>query len=485
MSIGRALAANTAVQVAGKVISTIMGVVVVGMMTRLLGLAGFGAYSTANAFLQVFAILLDMGLNVMVVQMLGERAGDKAFEDRAVSAVFSLRFWSALIILSLAPIIGLFTPYHTDVKIAFFAIWASFFFTALNQIVIGVQQRHLKMHVVAISEVAGRTVLLVGMVIALAQNWTLTPVVLLVSIAGIINFAINFFVAKHYASFKLGFDVEFWKLTLSRCWPIGVSIIFSLIYFKSDTLILSWVRPLTEVGLYGAAYRVLEILTTFPFMYAGVLLPIIANAWTRGDREQFHRLIRRSFDAFSVITFPMVAGILLVATHAIVLVAGEDYVASGPILRILVIAVGCIYISTIFSHAVVALNLQRAMIKHYIMIALVTLGLYITLIPTYGVWAAAWLTVFSEAWIMLVNIFMTLKHANMKLSWTVPGKAAISSAMMFAVAYPFVDRSLFLTILIGVGIYAISIFATGAVTKTMVTDLLIARKGAPTADEMG
>ncbi len=485
MSIGRALAANTAVQVVGKVISTIMGVIVVGMMTRLLGQEGFGAYSTANAFLQVFAILLDMGLNVMVVQMLGERAGDKAFEDRAVSAVFSLRFWSALIILSLAPIIGLFTPYSAEIKVAFFAIWASFFFTALNQIVIGVQQRHLKMHVVAISEVAGRTVLLAGMAIALAQNWTLTPVVILVSVAGTANFAINFFIARHYASFKLGFDVAFWKLTLSRCWPIGVSIIFSLIYFKSDTLILSWVRPLAEVGLYAAAYRVLEILTAFPFMYAGVLLPIIANAWARGDREQFVRLIRRSFDAFSVITFPMVAGILLVATHTMVLIGTEEFAASGPILQVLVIAVGCIYISTIFSHAVVALNLQRAMIKHYVVIAIFTLGLYIVLIPTYGVWAAAWLTVFSEAWIMLANIVVTLKNADMKLSWVVPGKAAISSLVMFAAAYPFVDRSLLLTILIGMGVYAVSIFATGAVTKAMITDLLIARKGAPTADTMG
>lgn len=485
MSIGRVLAANTAVQVVGKVISTILGMVVVGMMTRLLGQEGFGAYSTANAFLQVFAILLDMGLNVMVIQMLGERAGDTAFENRAVSAVFSLRFWSALIILSIAPIIAIFTPYSSDIKIAIFALWASFFFTALNQIVIGVQQRHLKMHVVAISEVAGRAVLLAGMAVAIVQNWTLVPVVILVSVAGIVNFVINFLIARHYASFKLGFDFAFWKITLMRCWPIGVSIIFSLIYFKSDTLILSWVRPMSEVGIYGAAYRVLEILTTFPFMYAGVLLPIIANAWARGNKEQFSNLIRRSFDAFCVITFPMVAGMILVATHAMILVASEKFTASGPVLRVLVLAVGCIYISTIFSHAVVALDLQRAMIKHYIMIAIVVLILYIKFIPIYGIWAAAWLTVLSEAWIMLVNIYMTLKHTPMKLSWSVPGKAFLSTIAMFSAAFPFMDRSLGLTISIGVGVYTIAIFATGAVTKTMITDLLSARKGAPTADEVG
>lgn len=483
MSLARALAANTAVQVAGKIVSTILGVIVVGLMTRLLGQDGFGAYSTANAFLQIFAIIIDMGLNVMVVQMLGERAGDKAFEDRAVSAVFSLRFWSALILLSIAPIIGLFTPYAMEIKIAFFAIWGSFFFTALNQIVIGVQQRHLKMHVVAIAEVTGRTILLAGVLIATVMNWGLIPVVLIVSLAGITNFFVNFLIARRYAKFGLGFDWSFWKLTIKRAWPIGVSILFTLIYFKSDTLILSWVRPMSEVGIYGAAYRVLEILVTFPFMYAGVLLPIIANAWTKGDRERFARLIRRSFDAFAIITLPMIFGTLLIADQAMVLVAGPEFLASGNILRILMIATGSIYLGTIFSHAVVALDKQRAMLPYYIAVALVTLVLYIIYIPRYGMWAAAWLTVFSEVSVAVITLILTLVAGRMKLSWNTAGKALFASVVMTLVARPFLNFSLAITIIVAAATYGILILLTGAVTKEMVRELLRTRKGAPTADE--
>lgn len=483
MSIARAIAANTAVQVAGKIVSTILGVIVVGLMTRLLGQEGFGAYSTANAFLQVFAIILDMGLNVMVVQMLGERAGDKAFEDRAVSAVFSLRFWSALIILSIAPIIGLFTPYAWELKMALFAVWASFFFTALNQIVIGVQQRHLKMHVVAIAEVTGRTVLLAGVLIATVLGWGLIPIVLIVSIAGITNFFVNFLIARNYAKFKLGFDWSFWKLTIKRAWPIGVSILFTLIYFKSDTLILSWVRPMSEVGIYGAAYRVLEIMVTFPFMYAGVLLPIIANAWAKGQKERFANLIRRSFDAFSLITLPMIFGTLLIADQAMVLVAGPDFLASGNILRILMIATGSIYLGTIFSHAVVALNKQKAMLPYYIVVALITLVLYIIYIPKYGMLAAAWLTVFSEVAIAIITLVFTLVAGKMRLSWSTPLKALAASILMMFAAKPFLDISLALTIVIAMAVYTALIFAMKAVTKEMIQEILSTRKGAPTADE--
>lgn len=484
MSIARAVAANTIVQIVGKVISTGIGLVVAGMMMRLLGQAGFGAYSTANSFLQVFAIILDMGLNVMVVQMLGERAGDKKFEDRAVSAVFSLRFWSALILLTIAPIIGLFTGYSHEIKVAFFAIWASFFFTALNQIVIGVQQRHLKAHIIAISEVAGRLTLLAGVIAGTMLHWGLIPIILIVSLGSTVNFFVNFLVARKYASFKIVIDWEFWKMTLLRSWPIGVSIFFTLIYYKSDILILSVVRPLEEVGIYGAAYRVLEILATFPFMYAGVLLPIIANAWAKKNKPYFQLLIQRSADAFAVITFPIVAGGILIADKAILLIGGSDFAESANILRVLMIAVGCIYIGTIFSHAIVALDLQRRMLKEYILVAIVTLVLYIIFIPIYGMWAAAFLTVFSEAWIAIITYRLSTQFSEMNFEWTTTWKAFLSALLMFAIAYPFSERSLILTILLSVVTYTIAIFATGAVTKGMIQDLLIVRKGTPVIDEM-
>lgn len=476
MSIARAIAANTAVQFAGKVVSTVIGVVIVGLMTRLLGQEGFGKYSTANAFLQVFAIIMDLGLNVILVQMLGEKAGDEKAERRIVSALFTLRFIMAAIIMTAAPIIGLLLPYGRDLKLALFAIWGSFFFTLLNQVVIGVQQRHLKMHVVAISEVVGRTVLLVGVLMATVYGWGLVPVVLIVSLGGSANFLINFLVARRYADFSWNVDVAFWKTALHRAWPIGVSIIFSLIYFKADTLILGFVRPQTEVGVYGAAYRVLEILVTLPFMYAGVLLPVIAKAWADGERDRFRRLIQRSFDAFSLIVFPLVLGTQLVAERGMTLVAGRDFTQSGNVLRILILATGMIFIAVIFSHAIVALDKQRAMLPIYIGTAILTLLGYAIFIPAYGMWAAAWLTVASEFAVLLGNIVITVKAAKMRLNWTVAGKALLASILMVFAAWPFAERSLFLPIVIGAAFYLIAIFATKALTRETVEELLFASR---------
>src|SRR3989338_9703222 len=73
--------------------------------------------------------------------------------------------------------------------------------TGVQTCALPIYQRHLKMHVVAISEVVGRTVLLVGVLIATVYGWGLVPVVLIVSVGGIANFLVNFLVAKRYADF--------------------------------------------------------------------------------------------------------------------------------------------------------------------------------------------------------------------------------------------------------------------------------------------
>lgn len=473
----RALAWNTGVQILGKVISTAVGVLIASLMLRHLKQEGFGMYSTANAYLAFFAIILDLGLNVTLVHMLGERAGDKKYEDRIVSAVFSLRALTGFVLLGIAPFIALWFPYPWELKLAIFGLWLSFFTTILNQIVIGVQQRHLKTHVTAISEVLGRIVLLAGIIVARWLGWGLLPIVLLVSVGSTVNFLTNFFIARRYASFAWRFDPVLWKSILKRSWPIGVSILFTLIYYKADTLVLSFVRPQAEVGVYGAAYRVLEILVTIPFMFSGVLLPILSNMWAKGEREKFGHLLGRSLDAIALFAAPLVAGVFVLATQAMVLVGGGDFTESGNILRILIFATGLIYIGTVSAHAIVALDLQRKMLPVYITVALVTLAGYILFIPRYGMWAAAWLTLFSEFCVALASTVLTFWFSKMRWRPLVALKAVLAAVCMGVAIYPLRDMFLGIPVVVGILVYAILVFVFGAVTREMIQDILSFRRG--------
>lgn len=480
MSLARDLAFNTGIQIVGKTLSTALGVILIGLMTRQLGADGFGAYSTANAFLQVFALLLDLGLNVTLVALLGEHAGDKKYENRCTSALFTLRVILAFVILGLiAPAIAIISPYPLELKLAIIALTGSFIFPSLNQVVVGAQQRHLKMSMAAVAENIGRLIALIGLLLAQQQGWGLVPIMWFISFAGFANFVLNFLSARTYASFDWNWDPTFWKIALKRSWPIGLSIAFGLAYFKADTLILSFVRPQTEVGLYGAAYRVLEILITVPFMYAGVLLPILSNTFAKKETEKFQKLVTNSIDIMIIFAIPMMVGTWLLGEKIMGLVAGSEFIESGRILWILIIAVAAIYINTVFSHIVVAINAQKKMIPIYVIVAIVAVIGYLLFIPNYGIWAAAWLTVASEIAVGIGSFVVSNDAVKTQFN---PRAllASLGASFIMAIAVWY-TRALFVLIPIstGVTIYIICLFLFGGIQKDALKEILRAKTSNP------
>lgn len=473
MSLARALAWNTGVQLLGKIVSTIFGIFVVGLLTRLLGQAGFGLYTAANAYLQIFALILDLGINVTFSALLGERAHDEAFEKRCVSALFTLRLLMAVVVLGLAPLIWyLLYPKEQTMLLAIIALNASVFFPAINQILIGLAQRHLRMHIPAIGEVIGRAFLFVGLLLGAARGWPLTSLLWLVSIGSFLNFLFCLLFTRPHGRVGLRWDPVFWKETLVRSWPIGVSIAFNLVYFKADTFILSRVRPLEEVGLYGAAYRVLEILITVPFMYAGVLLPLLSHVWGKKERAKFALYLGRSMEVMWYLVCPMIVGTWILGPKIMTLVSGPAFASSGAVLRILVIAVGIIYLNTITAHAIVALNAQRQMLPVYIIVALLTLAGYLLFIPSYGMWAAAWLTVASEAGVFLGSWSKTRQQSRFQIDPRIITATVGAALVMGGVVWTVQAQPVIIAILLGAVSYAGALLALGGITVTRLRQLL-------------
>ncbi len=480
MSLTRALALNTGVQILGKVVSTGIGIILIGLMTRQLGTIGFGAYSTANAFLQVFALLLDLGLNVTLIALLGEHAGDSAYEKRCTSALFTLRITMSLFILGLiAPAVALASPYPLSLKMAILALTGSFIFPSINQVVIGAQQRHLKMTMAAIAENVGRIIALTGLLIAQAQGWGLVPIMWIISFASLFNVALNYISARKYADFHWNWDPSFWKMALHRSWPIGLSIAFGLAYFKADTLILSFVRPQSEVGIYGAAYRVLEILITIPFMYAGILLPILSNAFAKKDLSKFKKLVTNSIDVMLIFCMPMIAGTWLLGERIMTLVAGSEFAESGRILSILIIAVAAIYINTVFSHIVVAIDGQRKMIPIYITVAIAIVLGYLLWIPTYGMWAAAWLTVISEILVGIGSIVVANKAVKTEFKPRVFFTSIAAALLMSIVVYILQNQFVIIPMISGALVYSTALYAMGGIKKETLQEILKAKTTNP------
>lgn len=471
MSLTRRVAHNTIIQFAGKVVSTILGVAAVAIITRYLGREGYGQYSTIVAYLQLFGIFTDFGLNLMTVQAIAEIGEDQAKTNKIVSNIFTIRLVSAIILFGLAPLIVVFFPYPLIVKIGIALTTLSFFCIVLLQIISSVFQKALRMDKLALAEVIGRVFLVAGTALAAYFQTGLLGVMGAIILGSVVNFLVAYLYSLKYVRIRLAFDFAYWREIMVRSWPIGLSVIFNLVYLKTDTLILSLFRTQEEVGIYGAPYRVLEIMIMFPIMFAGIILPILASSWAKNDIDKFRKIMQKAFDFLSIIAIPLVVGTWFLAKPIMVLVAGKEFAPSAPVLQILIIATGVIFIGNLFAHAVVALQKQRPMILAYLATAVIALTGYLIFIPRYSYFGAAWMTVAAESFIALIAFIMVCKTIGQIPSFAVFGKSLVASFFMGIAIYFLQDYNLFLVFIIASAVYFAVLFLLKGFTKEMIKEI--------------
>lgn len=462
MATTRALAHNTIVQFGGKIISTALGFVAFGMMTHYLGTEKFGWYTTAISFLQFVGILTDFGMTPVTAQMLSEPLVDRT---KTLRNLLTFRLVTSVVALTIAPAIALFFPYPVEVKIAISFSTLSFLAIALNQVFLGWYQSKLTMHIHALGEVLGKLFLVIGIWILIYQRQSFLPIMMMVTASSILFTTVLYLAIRREASLGLAFDFDMWKKIIIKLWPISISIIFNVVYLRGDTLILPFYRPQTDIGLYGAAYRVVDVLTQSAMMLMGLFLPLLAHAWSHSHKEEFRQNYQRAFDTMMLMGLPLIVSTYILADQIILFVAPESFAAAGPILRILTLTVGGVFFGAIYGHLAVAINKQKATIWIYVSTAILTLIGYFIFIPRYGITGAAWMSVFSELYAGTLLFLLIKKHISEHLSYRLFWKLILVSIFLGATVYLLRDLSLIALIPLSLIIYAAGLSLTGAVSR--------------------
>lgn len=468
MSLTKKVAYNTVMQFTGKIISTIIGVIIIGLITRHLGQAGYGQYATALAFIQFFAVIVDLGLYLTLMQELSDPTVN---EKKAVSNIFTIKLITSFIFFALAPLIVLLFPYATIVKQGVVLMSISFFLFTLAQVLVALFQKNLRMDKVIGTEVLGRFAFLITVVLAIIFEKGLLYIILGNVIFNIIYFILIFAMAKNYTKFNFAFDFIYWKKIWHRAWPIALTSLLTLVYFKADTLILAIFRSEGEVGIYAATYKVLEIIGTFPHMFLGLVLPVLTTAYIAKNIDRFKRIYQKVFDFFLMIATPLIVGTMLLANRIMVLIAGEEFLASGIVLKILIWATAIIFFGSLFGYIILAIDKQKKMIPYYIITAVLSLILYFIFIPRFSYLAAASITVFIELLYTIFAFCVSYKHSHIGINLKVTSKIIFASLIMGLFIHLCFNLNLILLIFLASLVYALILYMINGIDKTILNEL--------------
>lgn len=470
MNLTRQIAKNTSVHVVGKIVSLFLSLVAFAFIARHLGQFGFGQFTTVMAYLQAFAIFSDLGLYMIFITMLSQSRTD---EKILASNFFTLRLFSSFILLTIGVLIALLIPqYSYLIKIGIAITAITFLFGSLVQLLTGFFQKKLIISRVVYAEVIGRLslVILVGLVIWLGLG--LLPILGAVILSGFINFILLYIFSQKFVKISLHFDFSLWVNIFKKSWPVGISIILTTIYFKGDTIILSLFRSTQEVGIYGAAYRILEALIMFPPIFMGLILPHLTRAWAEKNISDFKRFFQKSFDFFVIIVLPLIIGVLFLAQPIIVFIVGEEFAVSAAPLRILIFATALIFFGSLVTHTIIALGKQKAMLRFYVLSALIAIIGYLIFIPRYSYWGAAYMTVVAEFLVTVFAFFVIWRTIKFFPSLNIFWRVFLASLIMGFVLYVLAGVNLFILILLSIVVYFVFLYIFKGISRETIKEII-------------
>ncbi|MBU1102630.1 flippase [Patescibacteria group bacterium] len=406
--LARKIALNTIVSALARIVGTALALVTIGLATRYLTKTEWGEYSLVLTFGGIFAVLAEWGLYQLMVREISKEGAD---EEKIASNLFTLRLIISLFIFVLAPLISLLFPYSNQARMAILIGMAGFWLLSGTQVLMGVFQKYLRMDKVGLAEVVGRAIQLALVFLFIKINLGLLWIVFALALSSLANFILVFLFARQYVRVRLAFDISFWKKSFVQSFPLAISNILVMIYFSTDSLFLSVFKPVTDVGIYRLPYKILESLIFFPAMFVGLIMPLLSR-FANSNWPQFKNVFQRAFDVIVVFTIPLVAGTLVLSPRIIDLLGGGRYPESAGVLNVLIVAVGAVFLGTLFSFALIAAEKQRTLLKISLAGAVVNVVLNLVLIPRYSYMAAAATTVLTEAlvaFLMMAAIYRSLR----------------------------------------------------------------------------
>ena len=473
INVPRGVARNTLVQFAGRVITGLFWIAVLMILTRYLGVEGIGNYLLVLSLLALLNVS-DMGVYAIAVRELSSRPGT---EDALMGNVLLIRVGLAVVAMVLVSGLALLLSYPAEVTMAVCLASLSYLFTAIGTGGLGtIFVANLRMEFQVLSNIVQHAVFLglVGLVVS--QGWGLIPLVLAYDASILANTVAVFFFSRRWVMPSLRLDLALCRRLLWASLPLGLAGIVSMAAFRVDILMLSKMKGAESVGLYGVAYRFVDLGLGASFFLAISVYPLLSQYHASGHSLGLQRLLQRSVDFTALLAMGLCTSVIVFAEPIISFLASDEFLPAAKTLRILSFALVLIWVNNMLNHALMAIGKQVMVLWVDLAGLAVNVGLNLILIPRFGFNGAAISTIVTEFTLFLAVLFMVTKNLGYLPSFGAAAKLAPVALAAGAAALILAPDMIPLQAAVMASVFAAGILITRVVT---IDDLRVLLRDAP------
>lgn len=226
-------------------------------------------------------------------------------------------------------------------------------------------------------------------------------------------------VLKKAGKIRLRFNLGFMLVYLKKTYPYAILILLMAFYNRFDTVLIERLLPNTQgarqVGLYMHGFRLLDAVSMFGVLFAGMLLPIFSRMIKMN--QKIGEMVNFSFSLIIFISVTIAISSLFYQTEIMGWLYTDHIAESAPIFATLMF--GFIPISTTYIFGTL-LTANGSIRPLNIMAAIgmtLNIMLNLLLIPKYQALGAAYVSLFTQTVTALAQVFIAIKVFNFKNNW--------------------------------------------------------------------
>lgn len=452
----RTIAKNTSVLMFSQLVTWGFSFILSILLSRYLGPTGIGQLALANSLWMIVGVIAALGTDLLIIKEVA-RSPDRMNE--LVGTTLILRLLMFLLGTLGIGIYIRFAGYSPETVTVIWITGVAYLILQLS----GTYDATLKgLERMEFTAVAGMTAIVILFLLRTGLLISKFGVNAIAAAAIISNFAslsvLYYFLRSRYfvrLSINWGFMTPLIKVSL----PFFLVYIGINLYHQVDKVVISLLADEANVGWYGVADSLYGSLLFIPNVFVTALFPALSRA-QKENPSASQSLAKKSLNLLVLVSVPIGWGMTVIANQLVVLLYGESFTNSGPVLAVRGVFLVFTYINMMLGFLLIALDRQKAWAYVILIACIATIPLDLVLVPltmklfANGALGGALSFVFTEIGQMIAGLALLPKGYFGWESGKPVGKLILAGFVMVGATWLWRDSFLLIPIVVGAVSYA-------------------------------
>lgn len=346
---------NAAMLLVGTMTRMIASFAFVIYSAALLGLEGFGKFSIAVQYFELFLSLCSSGIAIMLTRDVARwpTCANKLLTSALI--LVSLLCFSTPILMLL---VGLSLQYSNDTVWALLIGSAAVFPAAVSNVLEAVFVARERAEFVTLGTAVESSLRILLSFAMLWLGFGLLALMFVIVVVRVVLVAIYVVGLVRIGGIQWRFERSATLRFLARWRVFAAENWMATIYTNLDVVVLSGVAGEAAVGVYSAAWKFVRLGSVVAKSFTTAVYPVMSRMYAE-SKESFKRLYRNTIRAMCALALPAVIGVTILTDRIVDLLYTDEFADAVPVLRVLIWVLLLEFLNPFLSHVLFAQGRQH------------------------------------------------------------------------------------------------------------------------------